>query len=52
MDALLEKNALAEDEAKRLSAFNAEIIGHRNPAQRIQYVDRIRRELHETKQVR
>ena len=52
VDALVEKNALAEDEAKRLSAFNAEIIGHRNPAQRIQYVDRIRRELHETKQVR
>ena len=51
VDALVVKNALAEDEAKRLSKFNAEILGHHNPAQRIMYVDRIRRELHETKQV-
>ena len=51
VDALVEKNALAEEEAARLSAFNAEILGHRNPAQRIMYVDRIRRELHDTKQV-
>ncbi|KAH9942451.1 uncharacterized protein BXZ73DRAFT_74707 [Epithele typhae] len=50
VDALVEKNELAEEEAKRLSKFNAEIVGHNNPAQRIQYVDRIRRELHETKQ--
>lgn len=52
VDELVLKNALAEDEAARLSKFNAEIIGHNNPAQRISYVDRIRRELHETKQVR
>ena len=45
------KNALAEEEARRLSQFNAEILGHNNPSQRIMYVDRIRRELHETKQV-
>lgn len=52
VDALVARNALAEDEASRLSKFNAEIVGHNNPAQRIVYVDRIRRELHETKQVR
>ncbi|KAI0745992.1 hypothetical protein C8Q76DRAFT_705692 [Earliella scabrosa] len=49
VDALVVKNALAEEEAQRLSKFNAEILGHNNPAQRIVYVDRIRRELHETK---
>lgn len=49
---LVQRNALAEEEAERLSKFNAEILGHRNPAQRIMYVDRIRRELHEMKQVR
>ncbi|KAM5540255.1 hypothetical protein V8D89_006074 [Ganoderma adspersum] len=49
VDQLVMKNALAEDEAQRLSKFNAEILGHNNPAQRIVYVDRIRRELHETK---
>ena len=52
VDQLVVKNALAEDEAQRLSKFNAEILGHNNPAQRIVYVDRIRRELHETKHVR
>ena len=51
VDQLVMKNALAEDEAQRLSKFNAEILGHNNPAQRIVYVDRIRRELHETKHV-
>ncbi|OCH84658.1 hypothetical protein OBBRIDRAFT_798886 [Obba rivulosa] len=50
VDALVARNALAEDEAQRLSKFNAEILGHNNPAQRIVYVDKIRRELHETKQ--
>ncbi|KIP05590.1 hypothetical protein PHLGIDRAFT_146852 [Phlebiopsis gigantea 11061_1 CR5-6] len=50
VDALIRKNALAEGEAQQLSRFNAEILGHHNPSQRIQYVDRIRRELHETKQ--
>ncbi|PIL35838.1 hypothetical protein GSI_01498 [Ganoderma sinense ZZ0214-1] len=49
VEQLVMKNALAEDEAQRLSKFNAEILGHNNPAQRIVYVDRIRRELHETK---
>ena len=49
---LLARNDLAEEEAERLSRFNAEILGHQNPAQRIVYVDRIRRELAETKQVR
>ncbi|KAG6334628.1 hypothetical protein ID866_4454 [Astraeus odoratus] len=49
---LLARNNLAEEEAERLGKFNAEILGHHNPAQRIVYVDRIRRELSETKQVR
>ncbi|KAI0958971.1 hypothetical protein AcV7_004638 [Taiwanofungus camphoratus] len=48
--ALIARNSLAEEETARLSKFNAEILGHNNPAQRIMYVDRIRRELHETKQ--
>lgn len=49
---LVARNQLAEDEAQRLSQFNAEILGHNNPAQRIMYVDRIRRELAEAKHVR
>lgn len=49
---LVARNQLAEDEAQRLSKFNAEILGHNNPAQRIMYVDRIRRELAEAKHVR
>ncbi|TCD70335.1 hypothetical protein EIP91_003964 [Steccherinum ochraceum] len=48
--ALIQRNALAEEETQRLSRFNAEILGHNNPAQRVVYLDRIRRELHETKQ--
>ncbi|KAL6305236.1 hypothetical protein BKA93DRAFT_731459 [Sparassis latifolia] len=50
VDALVSRNALAEEEAQRISRFNAEILGHNNPNQRIMYVDRIRRELYETKQ--
>ncbi|KAF8554176.1 hypothetical protein OG21DRAFT_1121424 [Imleria badia] len=49
-EGLLARNDLAEEEAERLSRFNAEILGHHNPAQRIAYVDRIRRELADTKQ--
>ncbi|KAF8135443.1 hypothetical protein EV363DRAFT_1429198 [Boletus edulis] len=49
-EGLLARNDLAEEEAERLSQFNAEILGHNNPAQRIVYVDRIRRELADTKQ--
>lgn len=52
VDALVDRNNLAEEEANRLSKFNAEILGHNNPAQRIMYVDRIRRELAEVKHVR
>jgi hypothetical protein len=48
---LVARNQLAEEEAERLSKFNAEILGHNNPAQRIAYVDRIRRELAEAKHV-
>ncbi|KAF8161010.1 hypothetical protein B0H34DRAFT_857540 [Crassisporium funariophilum] len=47
--ALLTRNQIAEEEADRISKFNAEILGHNNPAQRIMYVDRIRRELAEAK---
>ncbi|THH33261.1 hypothetical protein EUX98_g903 [Antrodiella citrinella] len=50
VESLVQRNALAEEETQRLSKFNAEIVGHNNPAQRVVYVDRIRRELHETKQ--
>lgn len=49
---LVLRNALAEDEAKRVSQLNAEILGHGNANQKILYVDKIRRELSETKQVR
>jgi hypothetical protein len=49
---LLTRNQIAEEEVDRISQFNAEILGHHNPAQRIMYVDRIRRELAEAKQVR
>ncbi|KAJ3756261.1 hypothetical protein EV360DRAFT_95794 [Lentinula raphanica] len=49
LEGLLARNALAEDEAQRLSQFNAEIIGHHNPLQRIMYVERIRNELADTK---
>ncbi|KAG6849452.1 hypothetical protein H0H93_008295 [Arthromyces matolae] len=46
---LVARNQLAEVEAQKLSKFNAEILGHNNPAQRIMYVDRIRKELAEVK---
>ncbi|KAH7910581.1 hypothetical protein BJ138DRAFT_1180154 [Hygrophoropsis aurantiaca] len=49
-EALVARNNLAEEEASRLSHFNAQILGHNNPAQRILYVDRIRRELADVKQ--
>ena len=48
---LLTRNQIAEEEATNLSKFNAQILGHNNPAQRIMYVDRIRRELAEAKHV-
>ncbi|KIY50200.1 hypothetical protein FISHEDRAFT_57545 [Fistulina hepatica ATCC 64428] len=47
---VIARNELAEAEAARLSAANAQILGHHNPSQRIMYVDRIRRELAEVKQ--
>ncbi|KDQ55869.1 hypothetical protein JAAARDRAFT_71211 [Jaapia argillacea MUCL 33604] len=47
---LVARNELAEEEAEKLSAFNAEILGHRNESQRILYVDRVRRELGDVKQ--
>jgi hypothetical protein len=64
---LIQRNELAEAEADRLGKFNAEvwlsfailpvlpflqILGHKNPNQKIYYVDRIRRELADTKHVR
>ncbi|KAA1473976.1 hypothetical protein DENSPDRAFT_803357 [Dentipellis sp. KUC8613] len=50
VESLAARNELAEEEAKRLSKFNAEILGHNNPAQRIMYLDRIRTELAEARQ--
>lgn len=47
---LIARNQIAEEEATHLSECNAQILGHHNPAQRIMYVDRIRRELAEAKQ--
>ncbi|GLB37127.1 hypothetical protein LshimejAT787_0401780 [Lyophyllum shimeji] len=46
---LVARNQLAEEEVQKLSKFNAEILGHNNPAQRIMYVDKIRSELAEVK---
>ena len=52
VNALVDRNELAEEEAQKLSKFNAELLSHKNPAQKILYVDRIRQELADTKQVR
>ena len=52
VDVLVSRNALAEDEAKYLSEFNAHLLGHSNLNQRIFYVDRLRKEMTELKQVR
>jgi hypothetical protein len=52
VDILVSRNALAEDEAKYLSEFNAHLLGHSNLHQRIFYVDRLRKEMAELKQVR
>ena len=51
VNALVDRNALAEEEAQQLSKFNAELLSHKNPAQKIMYVDRIRQELADAKQV-
>jgi len=51
VNALVDRNALAEEEAQQLSKFNAQLLSHKNPAQKIMYVDRIRQELADTKQV-
>ncbi|PWZ02160.1 hypothetical protein BCV70DRAFT_198443 [Testicularia cyperi] len=47
---LVERNALAEEEKATLSALNSELLGHTNPNQKIQYMDRVRRELDEVKE--
>ncbi|KAG8890195.1 hypothetical protein FRB98_000523 [Tulasnella sp. 332] len=47
---LVSRNALAEEEANKLSQVNVEILSHTNASQKILYVDQIRRELAETKQ--
>ena len=51
VDMLVSKNSIAETEAARLSSMNAEILSHGNPGQRILYVEKIRKELAEVKQV-
>ncbi|KAG8802884.1 hypothetical protein FRC17_006323, partial [Serendipita sp. 399] len=50
VDALVLRNELVEREADHLSRFNAEILGHTNPNQKIHYLDRIRKDLADTKQ--
>ncbi|KAG9012711.1 hypothetical protein FRB93_001264 [Tulasnella sp. JGI-2019a] len=50
VDVLVSRNALAEEEANKLSRVNVEILSHTNASQKIMYVDKIRRELAETKQ--
>lgn len=52
VEALVQRNELVEREAENMSRFNAEILGHTNPNQKIHYLDRIRRDLAETKQAR
>lgn len=52
VDALVIRNELVEREADHLSQFNAEILGHANPNQKIHYLDRIRRDLADAKHVR
>jgi hypothetical protein len=49
-EGIIMRNELAEQEADYLSKFNAEILGHNNLGQRIHYVDRIRRDLADTRQ--
>nr|GAT57634.1 predicted protein [Mycena chlorophos] len=49
VQSLIARKELAEGEADKLSKFNAEILGHHNPAQKIMYVDRVRRELADAK---
>jgi uncharacterized tellurite resistance protein B-like protein len=51
VDALITRNELVEREAEHLSRFNAEILGHTNPNQKIHYLDRVRRDLADAKQV-
>src|SRR5260370_31795488 len=52
VDILVSRNLLAEEEAEHLSKFNAQILGHGNVRQRIYYVDRLRKEMSDVKQVR
>ncbi|KAL1725218.1 hypothetical protein EV714DRAFT_221782 [Schizophyllum commune] len=47
---LASRNEIAEAEARQLMKANADILGHDNPSQRIVYVDKIRNELHGTRQ--
>jgi hypothetical protein len=50
IQSLIARNALAEEETAKLSAFNAEILGSQNPSKRIAYLERVRSELAEAKQ--
>ncbi len=52
VDILVSRNVLAEEEAEQLSKFNAQILGHGNIRQRIYYVDRLRKDMSDVKQVR
>lgn len=46
---LVQRNALAEEQVASLSALNSELLSHKNPNQKIMYMDRVRHELDQVK---
>ncbi|KAH7108286.1 hypothetical protein BKA62DRAFT_17108 [Auriculariales sp. MPI-PUGE-AT-0066] len=50
MRGIVARGVLAEAEAERLSVFNAEILSHTNPQQKILYLDKLRKQLSDTQQ--
>ena len=48
---LVERESLVTEEAERLGAQNAELIGHSNGDQKINYVEGVRREMAFTRHV-
>lgn len=49
---VLAREAAAIEEAERLVAHNAQLVGHSNEVQKISYVEGVRREMTLVKQVR
>lgn len=49
---VLAREATAIEEAERLVAHNAQLVGHSNEVQKISYVEGVRREMTLVKQVR